>query len=126
MDYFCDQCCVKIHKTINKVDVIIINLLVSCLQHTQESFAKATTAKDILENTNVNVIGLSQSEICKKTGITSAQASRRCKKLNLDSKKNSKFNYVKFLKFCKANKLANVIKNADSFVPMLAARNIRG
>ena len=38
----------------------------------------------------------------------------------------SKFNYVKFLKFCKANKLANVIKNADSFVPMLAARNIRG
>ena len=67
MDYFCDQCCVKIHKTINKVDVIIINLLVSCLQHTQESFAKATTAKDILENTNVNVIGLSQSEILKQT-----------------------------------------------------------
>ena len=28
--------------------------------------------------------GLSQAEICRQTGISAAQASRRCKKLNLD------------------------------------------
>jgi len=39
--------------------------------------------------------GMSQAEICKQTGISAAQASRRCKKLNLDSKKNTKANYEK-------------------------------
>lgn len=39
--------------------------------------------------------GHSQAEICKITGISPAQASRRCKKLNLDSKKNSGVNYSK-------------------------------
>ena len=39
--------------------------------------------------------GLTQSEICRQTGISAAQASRRCKKLNLDSKKNTKANYKK-------------------------------
>lgn len=37
--------------------------------------------------------GLTQTEICKQTGISPAQASRRCKKLNLKS--NSKANYEK-------------------------------
>lgn len=37
--------------------------------------------------------GLTQSEICRQTGISAAQASRRCKKLNLKS--NSKANYKK-------------------------------
>ncbi len=37
-----------------------------------------------------------------------------------------KFNYVKFLKFCKAHKLVNVMKQVDNFVPMLAAKNIKG
>lgn len=46
--------------------------------------------------------GLTQAEICKQTGISAAQASRRCKKLNLKS--NLKANYKKidkdeFLKF---------------------------
>lgn len=39
--------------------------------------------------------GMSQAEICKNTGISAAQASRRCKKLNLDPKKNTKANYNK-------------------------------
>ena len=39
--------------------------------------------------------GYSQSEIAKLTGISAAQASRRCKKLNLDPKKNSKLDYRK-------------------------------
>lgn len=42
--------------------------------------------------------GMSQSEICRQTGISAAQASRRCKKLNLDSKKNTKANYEKISK----------------------------
>lgn len=37
--------------------------------------------------------GFTQAEICKQTGISAAQASRRCKKLNLTS--NSKANYKK-------------------------------
>jgi len=38
-------------------------------------------------------LGLTQAEICRETGISAAQASRRCKKLNLKS--NSKANYEK-------------------------------
>lgn len=37
--------------------------------------------------------GLTQADICRKTGISAAQASRRCKKLELNPKKNSKKNY---------------------------------
>jgi transcriptional regulator with XRE-family HTH domain len=40
--------------------------------------------------------GLTQAEICRQTGISAAQASRRCKKLNLKS--NSKANYKKINK----------------------------
>lgn len=36
---------------------------------------------------------MSQAEICRQTGISAAQASRRCKKLNLDPKKNTKANF---------------------------------
>lgn len=39
--------------------------------------------------------GLTQAEICQKTGISAAQASRRCTKLNLDPKKNNKSNFTK-------------------------------
>jgi transcriptional regulator with XRE-family HTH domain len=39
--------------------------------------------------------GLSQAEICRRTGISASQASRRCKKLNLNPKQNTKANYEK-------------------------------
>lgn len=54
--------------------------------------------------------GLSQAEICRQTGISSAQASRRCKKLNLDSKKNTKANYEKIDK----DKFLNLYNNRNS------------
>lgn len=39
--------------------------------------------------------GYTQAEIARLTGISAAQASRRCKKLNLNSTKNNKANYKK-------------------------------
>ena len=66
MDHFCDNCCTKIHKTINKVDFLVLELLIERLKTTQQNFAKST-AKDILENVNVNVLGISQTEILKQT-----------------------------------------------------------
>lgn len=39
--------------------------------------------------------GLTQSEIVEETGISAPQASRRCKKLGLDPKKNTKKNFNK-------------------------------
>lgn len=40
-------------------------------------------------------LGYTQAEICRETGISCSQASRRCKKLNLDPTKNNKANYAK-------------------------------
>ena len=36
-----------------------------------------------------------------------------------------KFNYMKFLKFCKKHKLVNIIKQVDNFIPLLAAKSIK-
>lgn len=36
-----------------------------------------------------------------------------------------KFNYIKFIKFCKKHRLENIINSIDSFVPMLAGKNTR-
>lgn len=54
--------------------------------------------------------GLSQAEICRQTGISAAQASRRCKKLNLNPKKNTKANYEKIDK----NKFLELYNNRTS------------
>jgi len=57
--------------------------------------------------------GMSQSDICRQTGISAAQASRRCKKLNLNPKQNTKANYTKIDKTIFLELYNNRISDAE-------------